>query len=209
MLVAAIKGSRRALFVAGEPGVGKSRLVAALAERARAREMVVLVGRCDAAPANTFGPFTEALRPLVLTVDPAVLADYLGRWPQELVRLVPELEQILPELPARLVTDPETERSRLFDAVVSLLDCLGSVSGVVLILDDLQWAPEPTLALLRHVLKSEGVGGFTVVGTYRDTAADLQDALVRTIDDVRGHEGVECITLSGLDEEAMARVVAR
>ena len=39
------------------------------------------------------------------------------------------------------------------------------------------------------------------------TAADLQDALVRTIDDVRGHEGVECITLSGLDEEAMARVV--
>jgi DNA-binding SARP family transcriptional activator len=65
-------GERRLVFVAGEPGIGKTRLVAETARRAHTAGAVVLAGRCHEEPLGPFAPFVEALRPLgVLRAEPA------------------------------------------------------------------------------------------------------------------------------------------
>jgi predicted ATPase len=109
----------RVAFVAGEPGVGKTRLSAELAARAHALGATVLAGRCDEDLGVPYQPFVEALRHFVDHTMPHDLAHCLGRYGGELVRLLPELGERAPDLAPMLRSDPETERYRLFDAVAA------------------------------------------------------------------------------------------
>lgn len=203
----ALSWRRRAVFVGGEPGIGKTRLVGAVASRGRERGMLVLGGRCDPQMANPYGPFTDALRQVIRSVDTSALADCLGRWPQELSRIVPELRDALPELPKPLVSDVATERWRLFDAVVSALSALAEVGGLVLVLDDLQWAPPATLSLLRHLLRVEAPLRVAVLATFRDTVVDEQHPLNDLIVELRGSDDVETLSVGGLDNHGMSNLV--
>jgi class 3 adenylate cyclase/DNA-binding winged helix-turn-helix (wHTH) protein len=201
-------GLRRALLVTGEPGIGKSRMLSAVAGLARSRGLVVLGGRCDPEMANPYGPISEALRQAVAAIDPEALKHLLGRWPQELVRLIPELDEVLAELPLPMTGDPDTERWRLFDAVGSALSTLGGASGLVLVLDDLQWAPRPMLALLRHLLQRDAPFALTLVASYRDTDIDSDHPLASLLADIGQQRRVETLRLAGLTETSMAALVA-
>ena len=79
---AASAGERRAVLVAGEPGVGKTRLVAALARRAHDEGALVLFGRCEEDLAVAYQPFAEALRAGWAGLDPEVVAAHVAaaRW---------------------------------------------------------------------------------------------------------------------------------
>ena len=204
----AVVGRRRALLVAGEPGVGKTRLVGEAARAARRQGMLVLSGRCDPDLAAAYGPFTEALRQAAGAIDAETLADSLGRWPGELVRVVPELADVVSGLEPPLSSDPETERWRLFDAVVSAFAALGAAGGLMLVIDDLQWAARPTLALLGHLLRSEVPLPLVVLATYRDTDIDPTHPLVAVLGDLRRIRGVAFLALGGLDVAEMAELVA-
>src|SRR5439155_11081493 len=102
----------------------------------------------------------------------------------ELVRLMPELAERVPGLPAPLRSDPDTERYRLFDAVAAWLAATSADEPVLLVLDDLQWAAKPTLLLLRHVVRAGG-GRVVVLGTYRDTELTHDHPLVELVADLR------------------------
>src|SRR5205823_10680953 len=114
-------GERRAVLVAGEPGVGKTRLSAELAWRLHDEGATVLAGRCDEDLGVPFQPFVEALRHLVDHVEPSELPKRLGRHAGELERLLPGLRDRLPDAPPLLQSDPETERYRPFEAVAAWL----------------------------------------------------------------------------------------
>ena len=114
-------GERRIALLAGEPGVGKTRLAVALATRVHEEGNVALAGRCDEDLGVPYQPFVEALRHFVDHTPEADLKDSLGRYGCELVRLVPELTERVADLPPPLQSDPETERYRFFDAVASWL----------------------------------------------------------------------------------------
>lgn len=116
-----------------------------------------------------YQPFVEALRHLVDHTVAEELAGRLGRYAGELVRLVPEVADRVPGLPAALRSDPETERYRLFDATAAWLGAASAEAPVLLVLDDLQWATKPTLLLLRHVVRSTEPTRLLVLGTYRDS----------------------------------------
>jgi class 3 adenylate cyclase len=200
----AAAGERRVAFLAGEPGVGKTRLAVELATRVHDEGATVLAGRCDEDLGVPYQPFVEALRHFV---DHAPgLEQRLGRYGGELARLVPELTERLPGLPAPLRSDPEMERYRLFDAVAAWLTATSTEEPLLLVLDDLQWAAKPTLMLLRHVVAAAG-GRILVLGTYRDSELTHDHPLLEVVPDLRRQGGVDRLSLAGLDDVGVAALV--
>jgi class 3 adenylate cyclase/tetratricopeptide (TPR) repeat protein len=196
-------GDLRVALLAGEPGVGKTRLAVELAAGVHEQGAIVLAGRCDEELGVPYQPFVEALRHFVDHIPSADLAGRLGRYGAELIRLVPELDDRVPGLAAPLRSDPETERYRLFDAVAAWLGAVSTEAPFLLVLDDLQWAAKPTLLLLRHVVRSPEANRLLVLGTYRDTELRHDHPLVELLADLRRQPGVERLSLSGLDQAAV------
>ena len=189
-------GDRRLALVAGEPGIGKTRLAAELAAAVRSDGGLVLAGRCDEDMGVPYQPFVEALRHYVTHApDPR-----LGRFPGELTRLVPDLTDLVPGLPEPLRSDPDTERYRLFDALGSWLSDVSADTPVLVVLDDLHWAAKPTVLLLRHVMRSDVPLRLLVVATYRDTDVGRGHPLSEGLADLRLLQGVDCLSLTGLDQ---------
>jgi class 3 adenylate cyclase/tetratricopeptide (TPR) repeat protein len=200
----AAAGELRVALLAGEPGVGKTRLAAELADSAHGGGAMVLAGRCDEDLGVPYQPFVEALRHFVGHTAPDGLSERLGRYGAELVRLLPELAQRAAGLPAPLRSDPETERYRLFDAVCAWLAAVSAGEPLLVVLDDLQWAAKPTLLLLRHVVRSPEPMRLLILGTYRDTELSHGHPLVELLADLRRQAGVERISLLGLDQSGVA-----
>lgn len=190
---------RLAVFVGGEPGIGKTRLVKELCRTAHFDRGVVLWGSCDEELGVPYQPFVEAFRWLAHVLPSDQLADLIGPLGSELTPLIPELERLLPGIGPRLSDDPETERNRLFEATTDLLQNLSAREPVVLVLDDVHWARRPTLLLLRHLLKTTVDLHLLIVATYRDTDLDRTHPLSEMLADMRRQAGVERLMLHGLD----------
>jgi class 3 adenylate cyclase len=203
----AAAGERHVVFLAGEPGVGKTRLGAELAAHVHENGGVVLAGRCDEDLGVPYQPLVEALRHFVDNSDPAELEEGLGRYAGELSRLIPELAEGVPDLPRPLQSDPETERYRLFDAVAAWLSAASAEDPLLLVLDDLQWAAKPTLLLLRHVVRAPDARRLLILGTYRDSELTHDHPLVELVADLRRQGAAERFPLSGLDDLAVAAIV--
>lgn len=204
----ALAGGVPTVLIAGEPGVGKTRLAGEWSQQAYAQGAVVLYGRCDEDLGAPYQPFAEALRSLV----PCMGADRLRglRGVEALLPLAPGLTDVLPDLVARAHPDPDTERYALFDAVVALLEIASKGAPVLLILDDLHWAAKPTLLLLRHLLRFGDHARVQIVGTYRSTDLDRSHPLAAMLADL--HRGAPSgtanrLSLSGLDEEDVTAYV--
>ena len=196
-------GDARAVILAGEPGIGKTRLAGELARTVEQEGAIVLCGRCDDGLAVPYQPFVEALRPVVEAMGPGRLRAELGHLAPDLTRLWPELEAL--GEPFR--TDPETGRYRLFEAVTALLEAATREQRALLVLEDLHWAAQPTLLMLRHLMRSERPVGALVVGTCRDCELAPDHPLPRLLADLQRDASVTNMRLGGLDERAIGALV--
>ena len=192
---AATRGITGVAFVAGEPGIGKTRLAAELARRAAADGGIVLYGRCDEDLGVPYQPFAEALRGAVTGVHGKAVLDSLGPTATRLVPLLPTLAD--GEIGPSPVFDQEGERYRMFEAVEDLLAALADRGPVLLVLDDLHWAAQPTLLLLRHLARATNVPMLTVA-TYRDTEVDRIHPVASVLADLRRDGEGDRIKLDGL-----------
>ena len=194
------------MLIAGEPGVGKTRLAGEWSRQAYEQGAVVLYGRCDEDLGAPYQPFAEALRSLV----PCLGANRLRglRGVEALLALVPGLTDVLPDLTAPPRADADTERYALFDAVVALLGIASASAPVVLILDDLHWAAKPTLLLLRHLLRFGEHARVQIVGTYRSTDLDRSHPLAAMLADLHRDGSANRLQLNGLDEDDVTAYVA-
>ena len=98
------------MLIAGEPGVGKTRLAGEWSRQAYEQSAVVLYGRCDEDLGAPYQPFAEALRSLVPCLGAKRLRGLRGV--EALLALVPGLTDVLPDLAAPTRADPDTERYR-------------------------------------------------------------------------------------------------
>ncbi|OBI83885.1 BTAD domain-containing putative transcriptional regulator [Mycobacterium asiaticum] len=199
-------GGACAVLVAGEPGVGKTRLAGEWSQRAFAQGAVVLYGRCDEDLGAPYQPFAEALRSLVPSVGAKRLRELRGV--EALLALVPGLGDVVPDLVNPPRFDPDTERYALFDAVVGVLEIASRSAPVVLVLDDLHWAAKSTLLLLRHVLRFGERARLQVIGTYRSTDLDRSHPLAAMLADLHRDGSAYRLSLGGLDEHDVTAYVA-
>lgn len=163
------------LLLAGEPGIGKTRLLQAAVQRAVRHGWTVLVGGCHRhGGQGPYSPLIEALAGYLHSQTSARLAaDLEGcTW---LVRLLPELSPALEPMPAGTFT-PEQERRLLFAAVARVLTNTAGPRGTLLVLDDLQWAGPDALDLLATLVRNSDIP-LHVVGGYRDTDVRPGDPL--------------------------------
>ena len=196
----------RAVLIAGEPGVGKTRLAGEWSRHAYEQGAVVLYGRCDEDLGAPYQPFAEALRSLVPCLGAKRLRGLRGL--EAILPLVPGLADALPDLAPPTRADPDTERYALFDAVVAMLGVASASAPVVLILDDLHWAAKPTLLLLRHLLRFGDQARVQIVGTYRSTDLDRSHPLAAMLADLHRDGSASRLALGGLDEGDVTAYVA-
>ena len=158
----------RVMLLAGDPGIGKTRLLAETSVRAFASGALVLAGRAPEETLVPYQPFLEALGHYISRAPLEELRSVAREYGAEISRLIPELRRRVPELPQPDPGDPETDRYRLFEAVAGLLAEISSAVPVLIVLDDLQWADRPTLLLLRHLARSPHNTRVSIMGAYRD-----------------------------------------
>jgi DNA-binding CsgD family transcriptional regulator/tetratricopeptide (TPR) repeat protein len=197
---------RRVVLLGGAAGSGKSRLVREFAREAAGHGALVLYGACDAVVRTPYGPFVEALDRLARVIDPVELRAALGTAGGELTRMLPDLPLRVGELPPPVKADPDTERHRLHTAVT---DLLAGVSGrpMLLVLEDAHWADAPTLLLLRHLARTAGNARMLLLATFRDTEADVPEALAETLADLRRSDDVVRLRVAALSDEEVGEFV--
>ena len=203
----AIGGRGRLLQVMGEPGIGKTRTTEELTTYAKVNGARVHWGRCredEGAPA--YWPWVQAIRSFVREADPVGLAWQMGGGAAEIAQLVPEVAERLDIEPAS-AGESEEARFRLFDSVTSFLVAAARDRPIVIVLDDLHWADEPSLLLLKFAAREIGSSGLLIVGTYRDVELGRHHPLARVLGEISGTEGTVRINLRGLSVDAVERYI--
>ncbi len=191
-------GARQTVLVTGEPGIGKTSLVASLARQLHADGGAVLYGRCLEIARHPYQPFSEALGYYVEHAPPEALRDHVARFGGDLVRLVPALARRYPDTPPPTNSDPDTERFLAFRAAVGLVTAASRRHTVLLVLEDLHWADVGTLALLHRLTGDLDQSALIVVGTYRSTELTPDHPLAPVLAALWREPGVSRIDLDGL-----------
>ena len=203
-----IAGSGRSvLLVAGEPGQGKTTLVAEGARSAYAQGACVLFGHCEEDLATPYQLFAEALGHFVTHAPDELLRRHVDLHGSELSRLVGALSRRLPDLPASQATDSDTERYLLFASVAGLVAEIAVEQPIVLVLDDLQWADTGSLQMLKWLATADPTLRLMVLGTYRDNEVSHAHALRDALGVLRRQDGVETIKLGGLDDAGVRAIL--
>lgn len=205
---AAVRERRlRVVVLAGEPGIGKTRLVREFARTAHEHGATVLAGSCYEETLVPYQPFVEALRHYIACCPPAELAVQVTPRRAQLAAIVPELEDArTPYGPTGL--GAEQERFRLFEAISSLLAYAAHLRPLVLVLDDLHWADQPSLQLLRHLARSAKDAPMLILGTYRPVEVSDEHPLAEALAELRRARTVERLSLAGLGEAEVAELIA-
>src|SRR4051812_23919545 len=177
----AIAGHGAVILIAGEPGIGKSRLAEVLARHAARRGARVAVGRCwEAGGAPPFWPWTQALQALHAGADA-------------------ELGGIIGEATAPADEGPGA-RFRMFASMAAFLGSAAASAPLALFLDDIHAADAASLLLLRFLTPQLSEMPVVIVASFRDT--ENSPALAETLAELTREPACRRVALSGLDETA-------
>ena len=159
----AAAGEGSAVLVGAEAGMGKSRLVAELAEQARAAGAMVIVGECLPLGEGElpYAPIVSALRALARLRGEGI-ETLAGASTDELSRLLPELEPV--------ATDgvrTEGSQGRLFEQLLSVLIQAAREAPLVLVVEDVHWSDRSTRDFLGFLVRAARHEPLAVIVTYR------------------------------------------
>ena len=193
-------------MLAGEAGGGKTRLARELAHEVCDRGALVLYGTSDAAVRIPYEPLRQWLEYLLRVCEPSELRECLGDG-AILARLVPELAAVAEPAPPRGLS-MSSPTATCFS--VRRQDCSRGSRGrarCLAIADDVHWADDETLHLLRTLARTAPETRMLVVASYRDVPADTRPAVVDALADLWRIDGVTRLPLGRLTAEEVATLV--
>ena len=180
-----------------------------MATFARLRGANVHWGRChEGEGAPPYWPWVQAIRSYAREADPVALAWEMGAGAAEIARVVPEVAERVGEATSELGED-EQSRFRFFDAISTFLANASASRPLVVVLDDLHWADEPSLLLLEFIARGLSSSSLLLIGTYRDVELGRHHPLSRVLGELSGLDRCCRVVLRGLGEEEIASYVER
>jgi class 3 adenylate cyclase/tetratricopeptide (TPR) repeat protein/DNA-binding XRE family transcriptional regulator len=199
-------GEARLVLLAGEPGIGKTRLAQELTMVARERGFLVATGRCyEQHETVPYYPFLEALTKAYAGAPASVRAELPRRWP-DVARLLPDQNVGVPARP--IGSGGQEEQQRLCWAVSGFVLALAERRPVALLLDDLHWGDSASVELFQHLVRHTPGHHVLLGALYRDLAVRRQqslDVMLRTLG--REHLG-DRIVVKSLTAEGTAQLMA-
>ena len=204
----ALSGRGRLVTLVGEPGIGKTRTAQELATYAGLRGAQVLWGRSyEEQGVPPFWPWVQAIRSYVRERDPEQLRSEMGSGAADIADVVSDVRDRLPDLPRSPQLEPEQARFRLFDSIAAFLKTASQRQPLVLVLDDLHWADQPSLMLLQFVARELGGARLLLIGTYRDMELSRQHPLAEALGELTRERLFQRVLLRGLTQEDVGRFI--
>jgi tetratricopeptide (TPR) repeat protein len=207
-LAAAMAGHGRLVMLAGEPGIGKTRLAEEIAAHAATEGATVRWGHCwDGAGAPAFWPWIQILRSQFAETDAAELRAQLGAGAGDVAQLVPEVHERVPAVAAVPLADDAGARFRLFDSVARFLRAAAVGRPLALIIEDVHWADAASTGLLRFLADEMKDARLLIVATYRDVGVSAPHPLGELLGVLAYHPLVERVELQGLSADEIGALV--
>lgn len=204
----AVKGAGGVMMISGEPGIGKTSCAEEFAQAIEDQGGLVLWGRCyEQSGAPPYWPWVQILRDYANANSDDELRVALASSGDPITMLVPEIAERLGITPKSTDAPSRPEESfRVFDAVANLFTRHARFVPLALIIDDLHWADESSLALLEFVVKSLRQQRIYIICTYRDAEVTRKSLLLGTLGELGRSRQMDRIRLSGLDPDDTARL---
>jgi class 3 adenylate cyclase/tetratricopeptide (TPR) repeat protein len=213
LVAGALAGHGGLGLIAGEPGVGKSRLVAEITDEAEAHGMRVLTGHCvDMSGAPPYLPYVEMIEQAISNPrSPLALREALGDVAPEIARIAPALRRVFPDIPPPVELPAELARRYVWNSFSEFVGRAAQNQPLFVVLEDLHWADESSLLLTDYLAPLLPEMPVLVLGTYRDGEVDLSHPLSRVIGQLERRRLLERVSLRRLSFDgvrAMLRALA-
>jgi class 3 adenylate cyclase len=202
-LLSALRGDGGVVVLGGDAGMGKSRLVSELKQRAVRLGCVVMSGACSEAEVSLpYLPFLEAIGNFISSQDVAPLRERLGPAADELAQLFPQMGR-----PNPVSGEPLQAKMRLFEAILLLLADAARGHGLLLVLEDLHWADPATRELIDYSTRRLRSTNVLVLTTYRTDELHRKHALLPTIQGWRRSGQAQLIEIGALPPDGVKAMV--
>lgn len=213
-LLAAITDARSGrgglVLIGGEPGIGKTRLADEAAARARDQGVIILWGKCwEAGGAPAYWPWVQAMRSYIRGIDLTRIRVEMGSSAQDIVQVLPEIDEMFPDLRARVPVDPESARFHLFDSTAGFLRRASGNNPLLVFIEDLQAADTASLLLLRFLAGQVTDMSVLLVATYRDVELTPAHPLTTSITDLVREPNTRHVVLTGLLKQDVGLLIER
>jgi DNA-binding CsgD family transcriptional regulator/Flp pilus assembly protein TadD len=207
-LQAAQRGKGRCILIAGEAGVGKSRLLDEVRRRAEGEHFVLLRGHCFEQDVSfPYSLWINALRDFFAWSDASEIGKLLGPLASEFVKLLPELALILPDVEPTPALDPESEKRRLFEAFARFAANLAAPDPLLIVLEDLHWSDAASLDFLRAFTHRVADRPILLITTFRIDEQPLQ--LVRFLAQANRERVADELVLAPLTRNQVAEMTGK
>jgi class 3 adenylate cyclase/tetratricopeptide (TPR) repeat protein len=204
----ATTGAGSTLFLNGAPGIGASRLASEAAAEAASRGWIVYSGRCAEQNGLPYAPFREVLSAAVAGSTARVLQEAAGSHGPLLAQLAPSLRQKVRTIPAGHDVAADKVRAQLFKGVFDFLSKVQGQKPLLIVLDDLQWADEATVMLLRDLAERVLAGRIVLLGTYWESELDSGRPFGSVLSRLMRRRRAQRIVLGRLADKDIERMVA-
>ncbi len=204
----AATGNGSLVFLTGAPGIGTSRLASEIAGEAAAKGWLVLSGRSLENDGEPYGPFRQVLAAAVANAPAKALHDAAGHHGPLLAFLAPSLRQKVRSMGVAPPVGADKIREQLFKSIHAFLSGVQGNRPLLIILDDLHWADDATVLLVRDLAERVIGSRMVVLGTYWDSELDSGRPFATMLSRLLRRRRAQRIVLGRLSDHDVERIVA-